>query len=435
MKKKEFQETTTAFGSDGKLYEIDTEAKTCRKVFHFSLEEFTKNTEELPLDEEVAMANTKILYHFLVKRLPTFNIRMKRGKIHANDFKIAYESHGFLVQDMLNGGIIVNVNKYHNDLATPEDVADYLEKNVGRVRIPTEQEETKKKIVTGLSDKFKVIVTNPKKEDVKTPSKKEVTVAQKVSNVKRAFTLYKKKRKKDISSLKSKVFSLVDHRSLKVTISKHFRDYVAKSIKMDKLQSNVVEAILKFDPSFKVSKPAPKFVTFDIEDPIDCNLVIDKDERFYECTFIGPSGKKYNKRYLEHEFYARYALHFYPKCMQMLMKTAKGEKLVLSDYPNFRYVDKYQEFDYKTIQNTEHREAVLELAQEVLYWLEQPTAAEFYFDLKNEINVGDKLKVFFADTHTYYFGVVAEIGTGIWINYEDGTSMYLLRHQYFKIVK
>lgn len=432
--KKKFQETTTAFGSNGKLYEIDTETNTCRKVFNYSLEEFTKNTEALPLDEEVAMANTKILYHFLVKRLPTFQIRMKRGKIHANDFKIAYESHGFLVQDMLNAGVTVNINKYHNDLATPEDVADYLEKNIGRVRIPTEQEETKKKIITGLSDKFKVIVTPPKKEE-KLPAKKEVTLTQRISNVKRAFTLYKKKRKRDTESLKAKIFDLVDHRSLKVTIAKHFRDYVSKTIKIDKLQSNIVDAITKFDPDFKVSKPAPRFVNFDIEDPIDCNLVIEKEERFYDCTFVGPSGKKYNKRYMEHEFYSRYALHFYPKCMQMLMKVAKGETFNPSEHPNFRVLDKYQDFDYKTIQNTEHKEAVLELAQEVLYWLEQPTAAEFYFDLKNEIKVGDKLKVFFADTHTYYFGVVGEVGTGIWLDYEDGTSNYLLRHQPFKIVK
>lgn len=377
-------------GADGFLYEVvDPLKKRVRRVNSTSMNDFVLNTGIPPMDEKLAEQNTSILYHFLKDSYDYDEVTRSRGYVKVAGYKMKYESHGFKIVDDWNYGKMVNVNKYHNDFATPEAVLEMVQSSANRnIDIPEGQAE-RSKLGKSLSKKFKVV--NDKKENAKMKSKKQAATEKKKADTDKVETKKKERAEKKIRAPK----------------------YIAPE---------------REEPiGLTIKSPKKKPAGFPYHHTVELSYQIK-----------GPSGRKIPKSCKVPEFLAKIVLSEMPKAMALIMKLATGE-VPYTDVRDGeislerRFVrDPFQHFDGKLLSNPPKPENLLNGCLEILRYHSIIPATEYVFDTKLKKNT--EVRVYYPDSFTWYYGKVLDTDYGVEIRFEDGDLAHLLKHQTLEVL-
>jgi hypothetical protein len=409
--------------SNGYFYEINEETRTARKVGHKKVKDFTINLEEIPADEQVCKVNTKFLYDFLKKELPEESIKRRNGYLLLRDYKIKYSSHGYQIIDNLNWGKKMNENDYHNDMSRPEDVLNFLTKHVVRERELPEEEKEKRAQIEKLSEKFVVKESQEPAVIVLDEEVVEMTTEDRINLIDQCFQEYQKSEDDvTLEELKINIYSVIESRSLKVSIAKVFRDYLNTDMRFKSFTEEVKRVVREFD-SRPNKKKVPKFYGLELIEPMSFKI----EENVIKYEYQGPTKRAYAELPVG-TFLAKIVLHYFPRTMQLIMKVAADEIEVTMDEfkrGDFIIKDPYCEYHQKTLDECDQNK-LYDLCQEILWhYGKQNPLNRVMEGFKN----GQKIEVLFMDLHIWKTAQVIDTKYGVKLRYEDGYVDYLYQHQ------
>lgn len=359
------QTTTLLPATNGKFYKL-TEGGKVKAVANKHLRKFTPNETKYRMDEMVEVENTKVLFTFLKKFFPQAVFKYK--SVYVDGLRILYFSHGFQVIDTWNYNEKKNVNKFNNDLATPESVVEYLKGNLKRPVLPPKEDREDAKVISQLAEKFGVKKVRIDKSKIKKLKEKEAEQKKKVTKDK----------------AKSKKVAKVE------------KEKIAKRVKMFK-------------------GLAEEYPYYDIQ--------INKGNVIYKLK--GPSGKFYEKKTTVHQFLVNYCLTYAPRSLAYLTKVAKGEKFEIYSFRSMTklLLDPTVPYEPSVFAKTEHVDNLIEACREVMYVNALRDPLHFIFGSK--LKRGDKVIVY-----SDYYGTSEECSvhsteTGLKLLFSDGNIDYL----------
>jgi hypothetical protein len=398
------------FGSNGKAYKITGNSKV-RKCDHVD-DKFIENTKKWELPEDLALQNTNILHKFLRKRLE--EVVFKRGYVYHKGYRMSYKSHGFEIVDSQNYNARMNVNKYHNDFATPEDVYTFLV----TANVPTVDPA---KVSAGE-------IVYLSRETTPSVSKPPFDKKKAVREMQKALKKWEEKKLVDHYQFRDLVMKSTNRR-IRFKTDKLFNKFRKKEMRYPAFKKTLITLFDEMDKEPVQEQKLvrqPKFKGTEFEEPM--NL----DERGDFCSYEieGPSehkAKRISEMTLTHVFMVRELLSHVPKAMTYIMKIAQGEFNVFDiDFKQPLVRDIYVAYDEKILRESKYVAEIKEAVREF--------AAHFQTDFvlqrkySKHIQVGDEVVVLMQGV--YYRGNVVSTEKGIKVNFEDGNMDYLYQWHY-----
>lgn len=389
--------------------------------------EFIDNFSIEALDEESATVNTMVLFDFLKKKLIDAVVKEDRkGKyIRSCGYNIRYSSHGFLIHDVMNFKTCVNVNEYHNDFRTPEDVAEFIVKT--SVRSTPAQREYEEKVEIGdkLKSLGKVKIIPPYNPLKVMPSLSKLPKEVSMKRINEFFASFVEKQI-ELEELKKKVFSYTDDKVLKIRMGKLISGVTRRNAL--KILPELEKLYMEYDPA-KLKK-APKFVgvTHDYDSIVDLTHETTPEGTVMLSLHKLNSSKK---MVVETEplqtFMWKNALALYPKAMQYLMKIAEGKiKHHFQDAEKIEYTikDLQVEFSPKVLNAPADFDNFIQACDDLICYCEATTAINVNFS--GVPPKGTKVRVYWPCYFKWFYGVVIDSKK---IRYEDGEVLPLLKSQ------
>lgn len=372
--------------ANGKFYSVIAPGKV-KKVAVHGLKEFIKNNDTEPLEDEFAEQNTNILLKLLRKDYP--QTEFARNTIHLQGWRIQYASHGYAIVDRWNFNKRINVNKYNNDMGRPEDVLEYVKKNI----------------------KHRKLVSPP----VPKPSDPVVSEASKLSG-KYKVKIDKKTRSKEEQERLDKINATLKKRE----------EAVKKRDDLVKKEKAKIKKILK-------PKRVKLFKGIEPDYPI---AHAEEKKGFVDYKVIGPT-RKIDKRLPVHVFLINQLIHedAYPRAMAMFMRAAtKGERFNLDTLSFTKFIlDPYVAYDPKAILNSKHKGYLRKLAEDVMLFnqIENPLNVMY----KHPFKKGDEIRVLYKDMAAWYYCTVLSTDKGLYVHAEDGSYRFVYKFQKVVLVK
>lgn len=446
-RKKQDEEIVVA--KDGNTYVIvDEKEKICKRVQQTTVE-FVNNLTADVLDEKFEKQNTQILYKYIAAKFP--ESRMSGRWIHVADYKIRYSSHGYRIHDMRKQGELVNINKWNNDFASPEDVLTFIESTVKRIAEVSAKVVSRAEVEKGNLFKLATIGKAVLVDEDGSPNKKiksllpEKKKDRLFMDLQRFFIGYKEGK----HTFRSALIKIQDRapEKLRLPLKALLSGYKNKTITWRKLTQKLDEMVEKYLAEKKAEKPVrqPKFQAPFLLHPIQEPMIEVRDELVDEIQLNpdlkcletnvcmpdlmwmqfetrGPSNKRVHVITTLEGYLANVVLHHYPRAMQLLMKVAMGEV----ERPTAREInmrsflkDPFQQYNEKWMQHPVDREAFCGLCLDILRNDGVQTCFDYVYS--EQYKVGEQVKVISQHTGLSDFGEVVETEGGVTIRYEFGS--------------
>lgn len=371
---------------DGKLYEIDTVKKTCKRVL--------KDLSELAnADIEIPEMNMTTYLRYLKDKFPGEGAQIKKGKLYFRGYRISCDTeNGFMVEDSTKRYAVVETE--FEGIPTPKELGEFF----NRPRVEHTPEELKAAVERG-----KELAKKAKEESKRNVEKEEEPIDFELLRL-QVLGKIKGIREKKIVDFDPKNFAdMIPFRRWKRNVGILLKQWKERKIRYAKFLSQL-ETITKEE-------------TFVVE------------EKNHRSEFVGttlPEFKtigmlKGNKLEVDGKlvdavpFLLDYILHYEPKAMQQIMKFAQGE---VTDYfllKNPFLNDWKVEFNKRALENTAHHAQVLTALCESLGMV-APQDMLYEADLK----VGDKILL--AIDGEWKTKTIMQVENGICINKEVGLT-------------
>lgn len=359
--KKSEEESTKEISTskDGKLYEIDTVKKTCRRVL--------KDLSELAnVDIEVSEMSMNTYLRYLKDKFPGEGAQIKKGKLYFRGYRVSCDTdNGFMIEDSTKRYAVVETE--FEGIPTPKELGEFF----NRPRIEHTPEELKAAVERG-----KELAERARQEAERNKEKEVVEVD---------FELLRKKVIGKIKAIRSK--KVVDFDPVLFADMIPFRRWKTK-----------VNALLKQWKTRKI-----RYVKFLNElEKVTSEETFEVKEKNHRSSFVGTllpefksvgmlTGDKIevdDKKVDAVPFLLDYILHYEPKAMQQIMRFANGEVTPVYLLRNPFHEDWKIEFNKRSLPNTKENAQVL-TALCASIGLVAPQDLLYEADLK----VGDKIMI------------------------------------------
>jgi hypothetical protein len=303
----------------GKVYEIDTVKKTCKRVIT-SFDEI--NLEALNMDE----MPMEVYQQYARDRYPDEEFPIKKNKLMFKGFRISCTAdEGFKVEDTTQKYRVVDLP--FDGIPSPKELCDYLTSPKASAAPKSEKKVTK--VEVEQPEEPKVDFDDPK-------------VCRKIINKELARLAKVGER------LSIKEFSkLVPFKRWQRTVRKFYKLFEEKKIRYPKLVQMIVDYTKEETFEEAPQQPKYKFSGTILPEFKSVGMLLgDKLE---------VDGKKVDAV----PFLVDYILHYVPKAMQQMMRWAEG---VVTDVELLRepfFQDPYIEFNKKSVKSGSHNASVL----------------------------------------------------------------------------
>lgn len=416
------------------FYEIYPDTGLCRKVFSLS-RQFNDGSSSLEgIDEEGARQNTLMLYRFLRERIGDEAVRKGTHKepwVEAYGYKMYYGKYAFIILDSRNYYKEVELpDGFFN--VTPKQVLNYITryKDV-RPAAPEEPKieatdlrlDKKKKSNSLDFTKLKNMNANIQVEDALLEGSESKAYLLELLS---AFH----DKELTVAEVKEKFYARINSHKIKTRIGKILNKLNRRTY--DKAIGQVVEAY----EGLELRPKPPRFEFYNL--PTDDDRIFgvqDNGDGSYEVKYRSVEGTRLSKRFTRPNWMWRQALHYRPQAMQLMMKVAKGEITEWSEYyGSYNLSDRFEAFDEKLLDKSEHSAALLELAEDILsdYAPEFWTCQLDWEFLNRHVPKGTKVRFVWSES---FCSVEAELIScnPCQVRLEDGTVHTLLKHMRYKI--
>lgn len=381
-KSEEVEVLETATGKDGKLYEIDTVKKTCRRVF--------KDLSDLS-DLELPEMSMVVYQRYLRDNFEGESAPIKKGKLYFRGYRISCDTeNGFMIEDSTKRYSIVETTGFEG-IPTPKELGEFFK----RPRVEHTPEELAEAVERG-----KELARKAKEE-----KEREIKVEEEID-----FEVFRKKvigtiigiREKKIINFDPMTFSdMIPFRRWKRNVNALLKAWKSRKLRYGKLLDQI--EVLTEEETFEIAEKnhrssftgtvLPEFSSVGM-------LVGDKLE---------VDGKQVEAV----PFLLDYILHYEPKAMQQIMRYAKGEITDVFLLKNPFHNDWKIEYKKRDVPNTAHTAQVLTALCESV-GLVAPQDLLYNADLK----IGDRILI--AIDGEWKSKQIMQVEKGICMNREVG---------------
>lgn len=353
--RKKVKEIEIATGTDGRQYEIDRKNKTCKLLKGMDItEQDILNTADMNMD----VYREYFRAHYVDEECV-----IKKNKMVFRDYRIyCSATDGFVIQDIRNR--YKSIEHGIEGIPSPKELAEWFDRKKNILNDPS-----KKRVVTPENEEEVIEVNWDEVAD---------EYISKVSTLKwnskidwKAFNAETFPKKKGWVKAFNKVFRKLDKGDIKFAEFKESVIELAKTFNFD----------MDMMPEVKVEKfEAPLPPTFDKVGCLSGNKIEVDGKQIDAVPFL-----------------VKYLLSEEPKAMPQLMKWAKGELTVHKLLKNPVEKDDKVKFDLSLIENTAEN-ALVVTALYAAVGVVAPQDLMQVADLPVELNVGDKILIYFEDS-------------------------------------
>jgi hypothetical protein len=367
-------------GKDGKLYEIDTINKTCKRVF--------KDLSEIKVEDiNVAEMPLTTYLRYLQDKFPGEGAKIKKDKLYFRGYRISCTvDNGFMVEDSTKRYAVVETN--FEGIPTPRELGDFF----NRPRVEHTPEELAAAIERG------------KKLAAERKSEKEEVVVEEEPEV--DFELLRKKVLRKIKAIRDKKESGFDPMLFPDMIP--FKRWKRKSSILLKKWKN---RELRYPKLLNELEKLATEETFEIEEKNHRSKFVGAILPTFKTVgrLIGDKIEVDDKLVDAVPFMLDYILHYEPKAMQQVMRYADGEVTAVQLLKDPYHNDWKIEYKKHSVENTSENAQLLS-ALCASIGLVAPQDLLYTADLQ----VGDKIMI--AEDGEWKTKTITSTDEGICIN-------------------
>lgn len=356
-----------AKGANGAMYYVDPKTGKARKAYKTVM-----SFEELAGLDIPTVEFPMVTYQRYLRDRFEEDCPIKKGKLHFRGFRVSVTvEDGFQIEDTENHYEVLDTSNYWEGFPTPKQLGDFFDKP--------------KRVVHTAEELARAVELGKKLQAEKREAQE--ALADLVDEVvdwealrRKVLTQIERIRTKVDTKFDPEDFSsMIPYRRWRKAVTTKVNLWKSKQITYKKLL-NAIEQITTeetFAPKIK-----PKRTTF-------VGTVLRKFERV--GNLYGNQIEVDGKLVEAVPFLLEYLLHFEPRCMQQLMRWAKGEvtQEELLNEPIYR--DGYIEYEPALIENTEHNARIISL---VYVMVDLCTPQEMLYPCETELQVGDYIMLF-----------------------------------------
>lgn len=367
--------TMVAIASNGKTYEVDTDKKTCRKIF-------TDFSELDPSSIETDEVNLSTYQKYLKDRFLGEDAPIKKGKLHFRGCRIFFDSErGFVIEDTTNH--YKEVETGIEGIPTLKELGDYFDWTL----IKHSPEELSKAVVLGkkIKEEYSEELEEAFEEKGMEEFRKEVLSKIKCIGEGKAERI-------DPLTFPD----MIPYKQWRRKVNKVVREWRARKIRYNTLLSRIEQITSEetFGEDTKEVKTRDSFVG---------TLYPDHKSVGY---LVGDKLEVDGKMVDAVQFLQNYLLHFEPKVMPQLMKFAIGEIDEKELLKNPIKWDNTISYNSKLLKRTAENAMLLSVLLDRVGYI-APQDLLYTEDLK----VGDKIKLY--DEGKWVIRVVSSTEQGI----------------------